>query len=388
MASTPNHSMRFILLFGMVSFFADMTYEGARSINGAYLAILGASGAAVGFVAGFGELIGYSFRLFSGYLVDRSKKYWPITFIGYAFNLFAVPLIALTQTWPFAAVLMITERLGKGTRIPSRDTMLSYAAKNVGTGWGFGLHEAMDRGGAMLGALLITVLVAGGMALNHSFGWLVIPAIFAFIVLGITAFLFRSPKDLQPKVEEIQFHGIPSSFWKYLVASAFIAAGYADFALIAYHVQKTSIYTTAMIPLAYAFALGLQAISAPLLGRLYDRLDLRVLAFAILVGTLFAPCVFLGGSFLVGLGVLLWAFGVGAQESLMRPIVAEMVGPEKRASAYGIYYLVYGLSWFFGSLTMGFLYDYSLPLLVAFAVASQLFAFIWLMTRCRTLVRN
>ena len=177
MASTPKHPMRFILLFGLVSFFADMTYEGARSINGAYLAILGANGVIVGFIAGFGELIGYSFRLFSGYLVERNKKYWPMTFVGYAFNLFAVPLIALTHTWPFAALLMIIERLGKGTRIPSRDTMLSYAAKNVGPGWGFGLHEAMDRGGAMVGTLLITALVASGMALNHSFGWLAIPAI-------------------------------------------------------------------------------------------------------------------------------------------------------------------------------------------------------------------
>src|SRR6202035_2674785 len=120
-----NAAIKFVVLLGIVSLFADMTYEGAKSISGQYLAILGASGTVVGIVAGLGELIGYGFRLVSGYISDKTRKYWLITFIGYALNLLAVPLLALAGNWPLAASLMILERLGKAIRNPSRDAMLS-----------------------------------------------------------------------------------------------------------------------------------------------------------------------------------------------------------------------------------------------------------------------
>src|SRR5580700_3377761 len=99
-------AFRFVLLLSFVSLFADITYEGARSITGPYLAILGANAVVVGFVAGFGELIGYALRVVSGYLADRTGKYWAITIIGYVFNLLAVPLLALAGHWWIAAVLM------------------------------------------------------------------------------------------------------------------------------------------------------------------------------------------------------------------------------------------------------------------------------------------
>src|ERR1700747_1746747 len=103
-------AVKFMLLLGIVSLFADMTYEGARSITGPYLAVLGANAAVVGFVAGFGEFAGYALRIVSGYLADRTGKYWTITIIGYTCNLLAVPLLALAGHWWIAAVLIILER--------------------------------------------------------------------------------------------------------------------------------------------------------------------------------------------------------------------------------------------------------------------------------------
>lgn len=88
-------ALRFVVMIGIVSLFADMTYEGARSINGQYLGLLGATGFWVSAIAGIGELAGYGLRLFSGYLADRSGRYWTITLAGYAVNLLAVPLLAL-----------------------------------------------------------------------------------------------------------------------------------------------------------------------------------------------------------------------------------------------------------------------------------------------------
>ena len=115
-------ALQFIILMGLVSLFGDITYEGARSISGPYLAILGASATMVGLVAGLGEFIGYTLRLISGYFADRTKKYWPITIAGYGL-LCAIPLVAFTNYWEIAALLITMERIGKGIRTPARDAI-------------------------------------------------------------------------------------------------------------------------------------------------------------------------------------------------------------------------------------------------------------------------
>ena len=101
-------------MIGVVSFFADFTYEGSRSITGPYLAILGASATVVGFVAGIGELLGYGLRLVSGRLSERTGKFWPITLFGYTIQMLSVPLLAFTGSWQLASVLtcvMVARRL-------------------------------------------------------------------------------------------------------------------------------------------------------------------------------------------------------------------------------------------------------------------------------------
>src|ERR1700733_4255108 len=126
----------FVLLIGILSFFADFAYEGSRSIIGPYLATFGASALVVGFVTGFGEFLGYALRLVSGRAADRTGKLWPITIFGYVIQMLAVPALALTGNWPTAAALIILERIGKATRNPPRDVMLSHAGSQVGgLGW-------------------------------------------------------------------------------------------------------------------------------------------------------------------------------------------------------------------------------------------------------------
>ena len=128
-------ALKFIILLGIVTLFADMTYEGARSVTGPYLAILGASATVVGVVGGLGEFVGYGIRIIFGSLADRTGKYWTITILGYTLNLLAVPLLALTSHWEIAATLIIAERFGKAIRTPACDVMLSHAAKEIGRGW-------------------------------------------------------------------------------------------------------------------------------------------------------------------------------------------------------------------------------------------------------------
>ncbi len=363
---------RFVVLLGLVSLFADMTYEGARSITGPYLALFGASAAAVGFVAGFGELIGYGLRLVSGYISDKTKQYWTITFFGYFVNLIAVPFLALAGNWPVAAALMIAERTGKAIRNPARDAMLSHATHQMGHGWGFGLHEAMDQIGAMLGPLIVAlVLYFRGGDYRTGFAILLIPALLALSTLLMARFLYPRPHDLEINVPSLQSKGLTRSYWLYILGVGLVAAGFADFPLIAYHFQKVSTIPQSWIPIFYSVAMGSDALAALIFGRLFDRLGMGMILIATLIGIFFAPLVFLGGFSLALAGMILWGISMGAQESIMKAFIAGLVAPGKRGTAFGIFNAFYGVFWFCGSLALGFLYDVSIPLVILFSMGLQ-----------------
>ncbi len=367
-------ALRFVVLLGVVSLLADATYEGARSISGPFLALLGASGATVGLVAGFGELIGYGLRLASGYVTERTGKHWGITIFGYAVNLLAVPALALSGRWEFAAMLLVLERVGKAIRTPARDVMLSHATSRMGRGWGFGLHEAMDQIGAVLGPVIVAAILFAKKGYQTAFAWLLVPALLALSVLAVARFLYPRPRDFEFNIPVLKGEGFPRSYWMYLIAVCLVAAGYADFPLIAFHLKKISAASDSLIPVLYAIAMGVDAVAALVFGRMFDRKGLPVLASAFLISAFFAPFAFGRSLGLAIAGMVLWGIGMGAQESVMRAAIANMVPPEKRGSAYGIFNATFGIVWFLGSALMGLLYDVSLPALILFSVIAQLCA--------------
>ena len=371
---SKNTAIKFVILLGIVSLFADITYEGARSITGQYLAILGASGTVVGIVAGFGELIGYGFRLVSGYVSDKTGKYWLITFIGYALNLIAIPLLALAGNWPLAASLIILERLGKAIRNPSRDAMLSYATKETGRGWGFGLHEAMDQIGAITGPLIVSAVLYYQGTYQVSFAVLLIPAICALIVLAVARFLYPRPQDLEVESQSVKVEGFSKKYLYYIAAVCCVGAGYVDFSLIAYHFEKMSVVSNVWIPVFFSIAMAADGLAALLFGRLYDTKGISILIFVTGISSFFAPLVFLGGFYFALLGMILWGMGLGSQESIMRAVVANLVQKDTRGTAYGTMNVFFGISWFLGSALMGFLYDASILSLIAFSIGIQLVA--------------
>jgi MFS family permease len=301
------NALRFIVLLGFVSLFADMTYESARSITGPYLALLGASATVVGFISGFGELAGYALRLLSGYISDRTGRYWPITIFGYVLNLFAVPALALTGRWDLAVVLIIVERMGKAIRSPARDAMLSHASSQTGLGWGFGLHEAMDQTGAITGPLILSAILAHNHGYREAFGILVVPALLSISVLLAARYLFPRPRDLDVAPETLGGKGLPPVLWVYMLAIAFIAAGYADYALIAFHFDQSGLVPGAWIPLLYAIAMASDAVAALALGRAFDRIGLWTMVVATLASAASAPLVFLGDLRVAAIGMALWA---------------------------------------------------------------------------------
>jgi len=376
-------ALKFVILIGILSFFADFTYEGSRSILGPYLANLQASAFVVGVVSGLGELLGYGLRLVSGRLADRTQKFWPITIVGYFVQMSSVPLLALAGNWQMAAVLIILERVGKATRNPPRDVMLSHAAKQMGYGWAFGVHEALDQFGALFGPLTIAGMLALRGDYHLAFAALAVPAVINLSLLLLAHRIYPHPEEMEGSAPDVQTRGLPRVFWLYLAGAVLVAAGFADFPLIAYHFAQTSTVSPELIPVFYAVAMGVSGTGSLVFGRLYDRFGFSVLIVLTIIAALFAPLVFLGGFWAALIGMALWGLGMGVHESIIPAAVAPMVAPQHRASAYGLFTAGYGIFWFLGSAGIGFLYGVSLPAMIAFSVVLQLAAIPWFLSVAR-----
>jgi MFS family permease len=366
-------ALRFVLLIGIVNLFADLTYEGARSISGPYLGLLGASAAAVGLVAGLGELAGYALRSVSGYLADRTHRYSIVTVIGYAINMLAVPALALAGSWPVAAALVVAERTGRAIRRPAVETMLSYSSRDMGIGWVFGLNEAMDQGGATVGPLLVALVLYLRGGYREGFAVLLVPALLCLAALLVARWLYPRPQDLDRRpARALQTQGLARRYWWYVAAGALVAAGFADFALIAFHFQRAGVVPPDTIPIFYAVAMATGALSALIFGRLLDRLGPLVVLVAFALSALFAPFVFLGGFGLALLGMLLWGIGMGAQDSLLKALLSGVLPADRRSTGFGVFDTGFGFAWFLGSAVMGLLYGRSILAVVIFSVALQL----------------
>jgi MFS family permease len=367
-----NRALRFVVLIGVMSFFADFVYEGARSVTGPFLAILGASATLVGVIAGFGELLGYSLRIVSGKLSERTREFWPITIFGYLVQMSAVPLLAWAPNWQTAGALIVLERVGRAIRNPPRDVMLSHAGKQVGLGWTFGLHEALDQAGALCGPLVLAFILARHGNYRLGFAALLIPAIITIGILLFARVTYPRPEEMEVHVPDVHASGLTKRFWIYLAGAGLVAAGFADFSLMAYHFQRAAVVPADWVPIYYSVAMAVSGLGSLVFGRLFDRTGLWVLVPLTLVAAASTPLVFLGGPWIALVGVGIWGLGMGVHESIIPAAVATMVPQQRRPSAYGTFTAGYGVFWFIGSVVIGRLYDVSLVGLVAFSVAAQL----------------
>ncbi len=374
---TPGASKRdaivLITLLGLVSLLGDVTYEGGRSIIGPYLSTLGASATIVGLVAGLGGFIGYALRLASGYIADKTRAYWPLTLLGYGMIL-CIPLLAIAGRWEIAALLVVLERAGKAIRTPSRDAILSHATKRVGRGFGFGLHEALDQVGAVIGPLVIAGALAGTSNYSFSLGVLAIPAVLCLLVLSHARSRYPHPEALEkPERSERKgfLAGLPRVFWWYSLFSLFSVAGLVNFALISFHAKATGLVSDVQIPLVYAIAMGVDAVVALIVGRLYDKIGTATLASIPMFSILVPFMVFSGSRFWFVLGMLVWGSAMGVHETIMRAAVADFSPIEKRGFAYGVFNTVYGLGWFVGGMATGILYDASPSLIGVLVVVLE-----------------
>ena len=263
-------AIRLIVIFGLVSLFADVSYEGARSVMGPFLSGLGASGLVIGLISGAGEFASYSLRLVSGSISDWTRRYWFLTFAGYIISLAAIPLLSIAPGWKFAAVLMIAERLGKALRSPPRDTLLSFATHKIGRGWGFGIHEALDQVGALIGPLVIMAVQLMNGSYRFSFALLAIPGAISLMMLILARIRFPKPQEMETKPVWTEGGPLPCIFWFYVAGVSMVSFGFINYSLLGFHlVEHLPSY---WIPLLYAIAMPVSSLAALGLGRLFRSL--------------------------------------------------------------------------------------------------------------------
>lgn len=387
--------MLFIILFGIVSLFSDMTHEGASSIRGAYLSLLGASAATIGFISGLGELVGYSMRYVFGKLTDKSKQYWPMTIAGYVLDIIAVPALALVgeHGWTAACVLLVIQRMGKAIKKPAKDTIMSFAASQEGVGKSFGIQEVLDQIGAFIGPVLLYLVMlfkTEGTTFeiySTCFAVLAIPGAITLILLIVTRCKFPNPEHFEPEPKEYVPFKIKKEFILYIAGISLFAFGFIDYSIIIMHVSRTYSYlasglsetsalvSTGSLPLLYAGAMLVDAVAALFFGMMYDKNGVKALVWSTVISAPFAVLVFAFDSVpMLLIGVALWGVGMGAQESILKAAVTSMVPKASRATGYGVFECSFGAFWFLGSWLMGVLYDVSIPAMIAVSVIAQLAA--------------
>lgn len=390
-----SQAMLFVLLFGIVSLFSDMTHEGASSIRGVYLSLLGASAGVIGFVSGLGELIGYSMRYVFGKLTDKTKKYWPMTILGYILDIIAVPALALVgkHGWIWACALLVVQRMGKAIKKPAKDTILSFAASQEGIGKSFGIQELLDQIGAFLGPVLLYLVMlfkTDGTTFeiySTAFAFLAIPGAITIILLFITKRKFPNPEHFEPEPKEYIPFKLKKEFILYIAGISLFAFGFIDYSIVIMHVSRTytalassaaetsSLVNSGTLPLLYAGAMLVDAVAALFFGYLYDKKGVKALVISTIISAPFPILVFSCKSVpAVIAGIAMWGVGMGAQESILKAAVTSMVPKTSRATGYGIFECSFGIFWFLGSWLLGVMYDISIPAMVAISVIAQLSA--------------
>lgn len=365
-------SVIFVITLGLIGLLADIATEGVRSVMGPYMGLLGASAAVVGIVAGLSELLGYSLRLFFGRLVDKTGNYWRPLFVGYGINLIAVPALALAGSWVGATCLIMFERIGRAVRGPARDAMISHAGSDMGRGWAYGVQEALSSAGGMLGPAVIVVVMLLGGDYRIGFEVLIIPVLIAMVLLAHARKMNPHPRKMEKVVPSMERSAkLPRMFWFYVLAGALIAAGYADFPLMAMHMGAFAELSDGWVPVMYAIAMASDGLSALAFGRTYDHIGMLPLIAVIAVVPLYMPLAFSSGLAVIMLGMVLYGVGLGAQESVMRAVVADMTPMERRGTAFGVYNAAFGVSWFLGSCAMGVLYGISIEMMLVLSIGLQ-----------------
>ena len=342
----------------LTSLFADLTYEGARSIVGPYLSVLGASLVVAGAVS-LGDLVSYSARFLGGALAQRlasPRWYWGLVFLGYTVNLVAVPLLALAGSWWLALALILIERTGKGLRTAPRDAILAEVSAGIPRGLAFSLHELADQAGAVGGALLVAWILASRHTYHAAFQALAVPAALALASLGAAYTLHPTLREAAEAKRLRHSPGarepLPGTVVAAIAAGGLGMAALMHWAQASYRLASTGLSGVGVAGL-YALAMLSDALAALPMGALYDRRPRAALALGPLLSAA-ATAALLTPRLNPAAAAALWGAAMAVYETAYR--AAASTAPEgRRGEAYALLYASMGAGWAAGNLVLALL---------------------------------
>jgi MFS family permease len=376
---------RNVFAISLVSLLNDASSEIIYPLLPVFLSLtLGASPGVVGLIEGTAESVSSLLKLFAGYFSDRRGKRKAFVVLGYSLASFARPLLAFATSWYQVLAIRLTDRVGKGIRSAPRDAMIADTVALEERGLAFGFHRAMDHTGAVVGPLIGYLLVMLFAADRNSptagdftkiFLLASIPALAAVLVVTFFVREAVKPKTARDqKVEKVSFsmRGFDGNFKRFLVIIALFTLSNSSDAFLLLRAQSTGV-SVATIPLLWAMLHVSKVMSSLVGGDLSDRLGRRRL---IVSGWILYAAVYIGFAFVansISVWVLFLIYGIyfGLAEGAEKALVADLVRPEQRGTAYGLYNLAFGITVLPASLLMGALWTWWGPA-TAFLVSGTL----------------
>lgn len=363
---------RNVVAIGLVSLLNDASSEIIYPLLPVFLtAGLGASAKAVGIIEGLAESISSLLKLFAGYLSDRwGKRKWLVVG-GYALASFVRPFLGFASNWHQVLAIRLSDRVGKGIRTAPRDAMIADTVAIEQRGLAFGFHRAMDHAGAVIGPLvgylLVVLFVANSnapLAREFKVIFLVasVPAILAVLV---AIFFMRETKVHVGRPQEmpkLSLRGFDGNFKRFLVILALFTLSNSSDSFLILRARESGV-SIAFIPLLWAAHHGTKVLSSLYGGDLSDRLGRKRLIVSgwVLYAAVYAGFAFVSQQISVWILFLIYGVYFGLAEGAEKALVADLVRPEQRGTAYGLYNLAFGITVFPASLLMGMIWDWKGP---------------------------
>ena len=376
---------RNVFAISLVSLLNDASSEIIYPLLPIFLSLtLGASPGIVGIIEGGAESISSLLKLFAGYFSDRRGKRKGFVVLGYSLASLARPLLAFATSWYQVLAIRLTDRVGKGIRSAPRDAMIADTVAVDERGLAFGFHRAMDHTGAVVGPLIGYLLLALFAANRNApsaadftkiFLLASIPALAAVVV--VTFFVRESPRTARPcgpafTTGSLTLRGFDRNFKGFLLIIALFTLSNSSDAFLLLRAQSAGV-SVASIPLLWAMLHVVKVLSSLVGGDLSDRLGRRRLIVSgwILYAAVYAGFAFVSNNISVWILFLIYGIYFGLAEGAEKALVADLVRPEQRGTAYGLYNLAFGITVLPASLLMGGLWSWRGPRL-AFLVSAGL----------------
>jgi len=346
-----------ILLLGVVSLFTDLSSQMIYPLIPEFLVSIGTKKSVIGIIEGIAESTASLFRTVFGRLSDKYKKRKLFILLGYGISAFSKPFLFFANTWIAVLIIKFIERTGKAARTPSRDALISTSIDPSKKGRAFGFHRAMDRIGAIGGPLLaLLILYFFDNNIRIVFLFSIIPAV---IALFFIKFVKETPFIKKSTLGNKQKNSLRNTpFIIFLVSNIIFSLGNSSNAFLILKAREEGL-VVALIPVIWIVYNIFCSISSPLFGTLSDRVGRKPIIIISFIYYSIIYFLFAFSTSLLAVWILFGAYGIyyGLSAGVFRAYIADLVDPNQRATAYGLFNTGIGLALFPASLIMGIMWD-------------------------------